>query len=153
MINISIESCRSFVRVLFLAIVILTQPGIAGLMERTGGDYFLSEVSNRCGAQRLSRRCYRIVFKSKVRTGRFDRLILDSDHMSSHLEVGSEVRLSAEIAVDKGEVAEISQVVIFAKKPDGTPPVWLLSGKHKAGPGPAARYLEMHSLQSDFSIL
>lgn len=125
---------------------------VAGRMERTGGDYILSDVSDACSDSNSSQRCFRIVFKSKVKSGRFDVLTLESDHMSANLEVGSEVRLSAEIAIDRGATAEVSQVVIFRKAKDSQP-VWLLSAKHKAGPGPAARYIEMHLPQSDFSIL
>ena len=121
-------------------------------MERTGGDYPLVEITTRCQSA-VRPTCFRIVFDALNKTGRFDRLVLESGHVNVGVKPGDKVRLSAEIAVDRGRTAEVSQVVLFGGIPGSQVPVWMLSSKHRAGPGPAARYIEMHAPQTDFLVL
>jgi hypothetical protein len=121
-------------------------------MERVGGNYELKEVSRKCKGKSASP-CFRLLFTALAKTGRFDELVLESDHMNVAVRKGDRIRLSAEIAVDRGRTAEVSQLVLFRDAKSGIPPVWMLSRKHKAGNGPAARYLEMHAPQNDFRVL
>lgn len=121
-------------------------------MERTGGDYRLANISDRCSV-RTSGSCFKMTFTAIKKTGRFDELVLESNHVNLAVRKGDRIRLSAEIAVDRGRTAEVSQVVLFRDGKNPPPPVWMLSRKHKAGPGPAARYLEMHVPQTDFRVL
>mgnify|MGYP006274516439 CR=1 FL=1 len=121
-------------------------------MEKTGGDYTVAEITTRCRAPKESG-CFRIVFDAVHKTGRFDQLVLESNHVNVGVRPGDRIRLSAEIAVDRGRSAEVSQVVLFEGQPGSQLPVWMLSSKHRAGSGPAARYLEMHSPQTDFLVL
>lgn len=128
------------------------EAGSARQMERVGGTYELKEVSRQCKGK-PSGPCFRMRFFAVAKTGRFDELILESDHMNVAVQRGDRIRLSAEIAVDWGRVAEVSQVVLFRDAGSGVLPVWMLSRKHKAGSGPAARYLEMHAPQTDYRVL
>lgn len=121
-------------------------------MVRIGGDYILGTITAKCREQ-IQPVCFRIVFDAVTKTGRFDQLVLESNHINVGINKGDRVRLSAEIAVDRGQSAEVSQVVLFEGAPGSRPPVWILSSKHRAGPGPSARYLEMHSPQTDFLVL
>ena len=121
-------------------------------MERTGGDYTVAGISTHCRGQGQSG-CFRIVFDAVHKTGRFDQLVLESNHVNVGVKPGDRIRLSAEVAVDRGRTAEVSQVVLFEGEPGSHVPVWMLSSKYRAGTGPAARYLEMHSPQTDFLVL
>lgn len=124
----------------------------AGKMERIGGDYRLQGISRKCQF-RPDVSCFRVVFEAIHKTGRFDELVLESNHVNVSVKKGDRVRLSAEIAVDRGRKAEVSQVVLFDDSGKSRPPTWMLSSKHKAGPGPAARYIDMHVPQTDFLVL
>ena len=124
----------------------------AGKMERIGGDYRLKEISNNCSGQKQTA-CFRLVFEALKMTGRFDVLLLESSHVNVGVKKGDQVRLSAEIAEDHGKSAEVSQVVLFDDSGKSRPPAWMLSSKHKASPGPAARYIDMHVPQTDFLVL
>ncbi len=94
-----------------------------------------------------------MVFEAVHKTGRFDELVLESNHVNVSVKKGDLIRLSAEIAVDRGNRAEVSQVVLFDDSGKSRPPTWMLSSKHHAGPGPAARYIDMHVPQTDFLVL
>jgi hypothetical protein len=124
----------------------------AGKMERIGGDYRLQGISRKCPS-RPDGSCFRVVFEAIHKTGRFDELVLESNHVNVSVKKGDLVRISAEIAVDRGTKAEVSQVVLFDDSGKSRPPTWMLSSKHKAGPGPAARYFDMHVPQTDFLVL
>jgi hypothetical protein len=121
-------------------------------MERVGGDYRLAAISSKCSG-RSSGPCFKMTFSAIKKTGRFDELVLESNHVNFDVRKGDRLRLSAEIAVDRGRTAEVSQLVLFRDEMAGALPVWMLSRKHKAGPAPAARYLEMHVPQTDFRVL
>lgn len=123
-----------------------------GKMERIGGDYRLQGISRKCQS-RPEGSCFRVVFEAVHKSGRFDELVLESNHVNVSVKKGDLVRLSAEIAVDRGSKAEVSQVVLFDDSGESRPPTWMLSSKHKAGPGPAARYIDMHVPQTDFLVL
>ncbi len=124
-------------------------------MERIGGDYAFKEMSRKCSVK-IPGPCFRLTFEAVQKTGRFDVLILESDHVNAAIRPGDKMRLSAEIALDRGSWAEVSQVVLFQDGETGkasATPMWLMSRKHKAGPGPAARYIEMHVPQNDYLVL
>jgi hypothetical protein len=121
-------------------------------MERVGGDYRLADISGKCSGQ-IPGPCFKMTFMAVRKTGRFDELVLESNHVNFGVRKGDRIRLSAEIAVDRGPRAEVSQVVLFRDGNNPAPPVWMLSRKHKAGRGPAARYLEMHVPQTDYRVL
>ncbi|NBQ52051.1 MAG: hypothetical protein EBU49_00505 [Proteobacteria bacterium] len=124
----------------------------AGKMERIGGDYRLQGISRKCPA-RPDGSCFRVIFEAVHKTGRFDELVLESNHVNVSVKKGDVVRLSAEIAVDRGKKAEVSQVVLFDDSGKSRPPTWILSSKHRAGSGPASRYIDMHVPQTDFLVL
>jgi hypothetical protein len=93
-----------------------------------------------------------IEFRSERSSGRFDTLILQSDHVHVGLKLGSTIRLSAEIAAEHGGLAEVSQVVLFLPSRQGPTPVWLLSKNAQAKDLRAAPYIKMHAPQTDYQM-
>ena len=140
------------------AVMLLLSSGLAlaAKMERVGGNYKLQGISRECsgGVQDQPKpSCFRVVFEAVNKTGRFDELVLESSHVNAAVKKGEQLRISAEIAVDRGRTAEVSQVVMFDVSGKSRPPMWMISRKHESGPGPAARYLEMHAPQTDCLVL
>ena len=114
-------------------------------IDKVGGLYKVESIKKKGTSY------FEVRFKSTNKTGKFDTLILESDHVHVGVAVGMTLRLSAEILKAKGDTAEISQVLLFFKRGDSTVPVWLLS--RKGNPGlRGARYLEMHAPTSDYVI-
>lgn len=113
---------------------------------RVGGDYKVTAIDKRDGA-------FVVEFKSTVPSGKYDVLRLESDHVHVAVKVGQEIRLSAEILSEKGNAAEVSQMVIFLPSVQGHVPVWLLSNKAPASAHPSSKYLEMHNPLNDYVIM
>lgn len=124
-----------------------TQQTSEGEIQRIGGDYEVTSID------KLGERSFRVVFKSIESTGKFDKLVLESDHLHVAVKVGQKLRLSAEIlAVDKAE-AEVAQVVLFLPNIRGHVPVWLLSNKAPMRDLRGSKYLEMHVPLNDYFIM
>ncbi len=113
---------------------------------RVGGLYIVRQI------ERLQLGYYQIKFESVDQTGKFDRLILETDHVNFAVRKGSEVRLSAEVLSSKGAEAEIAQVVIFLPGTQGPTPVWMLSRKDSSGELRGSRFLEMHAPSTDYQV-
>ncbi len=114
---------------------------------RVGGNYRVSRI------ERLGPEHFVIEFTSSVKTGKHDRLILESDHVNVAVTKGMELRLSAEILREQKGATEVSQVLLFLPKSDTHVPVWLLSRHAKHQELRGSRYLEMHAPTSDFMVL
>ncbi len=118
-------------------------------LERVGGRYKILSI------KKVGEADFKIRFQSERRTGHFDELMLQSDHIHISMQEGQVVRLSAEVikAPQGGEV-EVTQVLLFLSHPEyGTTPVWLLSSQHPTRDFRGSRWLDMHAPQADFFIL
>jgi hypothetical protein len=89
---------------------------------KVGGEYIVESLNQN------DKGFFVIKFKSVV-PGKYERLILESDHVHFALEVGQKIRLSAEVLSERGNTAEVSQVLLFLPHIQGVSPVWLLSRK------------------------
>ena len=118
-------------------------------LQRVGGRYKIASI------EKLDEANFRIRFTSQTETGRFDQLILKSDHIHLSMQEGQVVRLSAEVIdAPKGQEVEVTQVLLFLSNPEyGTTPVWLLSSQHPTREFRGSRWLDMHAPQADFLIL
>jgi hypothetical protein len=114
---------------------------------RVGGNYRVEQI------EKMKKGTFKISFVSVASTGRFDRLILNSDHTHVSVAKGDLIRLSAEILKDSGSVAEVAQMVVFLKTKLGQTPVWLLSNKAPLRDLRATRYLKMHAPTNDLIVL
>lgn len=116
--------------------------------QRIGGLYRIETI------EKEKDNSFRIIFESVQKTKNHNKLLLTTDHVHLELEQGFQVRLSAEILAQKGDVTEVSQVLLFMPKTDlGTHiPIWLLSNHAPQSELRGARYLEMHSPASDYTI-
>lgn len=115
-------------------------------VKRVGGIYKVSLI------KKLAQDDYKIEFSSVSKTGRYDKLFLESDHVHVGIDEGVELRLSAEVIEDKGDVAEVGQVLLFFPSGDTYVPVWLLSKKFSNLQLRGSKYLEMHVPTSDYLI-
>lgn len=116
---------------------------------RVGGDYRVESIS------RSGSGGFEIIFTAQEPSGRFDRLIFRTDHVHLGIENGQVLRISADInrTANPAE-AEIAQLVLFLKSPEGPTPVWMLSRDlaPAAGAERLKGYLKMHAPQSDFMV-
>jgi len=114
---------------------------------RIGGTYEVSDIKKRPD------NTFAISFQSTTPSGRYDTLYLESDHVHMGLEVGSKLRISAQILEDRGREAEIAQILIFVPKGTTHVPVWLLSKKAPHLDLKSSKYLEMHAPTSDYTVM
>lgn len=122
----------------------------SGDILRVGGDYTVTAI------EKVGEKAFRVEFTADAKTGKFDVLRLDSDHVHVAVKVGQKIRLSAEILAEKGANAEVAQVVVFLPSSQGQEshvPVWLLSNKAPPRDLRAAKYLEMHVPATDFVVM
>ena len=121
-----------------------------GNILRVGGDYTVTAI------EKVGEMAFRVEFTADTKSGKFDVLRLDSDHVHVAVKVGQKIRLSAEIMSEKGTSAEVAQVVVFLPTSQGQQshvPVWLLSNKAPPRDLRAAKYLEMHVPATDFVVM
>ena len=116
-------------------------------IKRVGGQYVVSDID------KVREGLFRIEFTSETPTGRFDTLILESDHVHVAVKEGQSIRLSAEILGEKGKTAEVAQMVVFLPHRQGPVPVWLLSTKADNRELRSSTYLEMHVPLNDYIIM
>jgi hypothetical protein len=116
--------------------------------QRVGGLYRVESI------QKQKDNSFQVVFESVQKTKKHNKLVLATDHVHLDLEQGYELRLSAEILSEKADVSEVSQVLLFLPKKDlgSHIPVWLLSNRVPQNELRGARYLEMHSPASDYTV-
>lgn len=116
-------------------------------IKRVGGQYTVTDI------EKLDTRLFRIKFASTAPSGRFDTLVLESDHVHVAVKEGQTLKLSAEILSENGATAEVAQMVLFLPHVSGRIPVWLLSTKAPRGELRGSRYLEMHVPLNDYTIM
>jgi hypothetical protein len=114
---------------------------------RVGGNYTVKSVEQKSG------NVFLVKFTAENKSGNFDELELESDHVHVAVKVGRTLRLSAEVLKTTGPKAEISQVVLFFPNAEGHVPVWLMSNKFPDRDLKASKYLEMHAPINDYMIL
>lgn len=120
----------------------------AETLERIGGTYRVSRL------EKLGDADFLIHFESVPLTGRYDHLVLRSDHIHMSIQEGQSLRLSAEVVSSKKPEVEVTQVLLFLSNAEyGTTPVWLLSSQHATRDFRGSRWLDMHAPQADFQIL
>jgi len=112
---------------------------------RVGGDYEVMSIKEKDGG-------FTIDFQAVTKTGKFDRLRLDSDHVHFAVKEGQKLRLSAEVVAANKDIAEVSQVLLFLPHDQGALPVWLLSRQAGSADLRSSRYLQMHAPQADYSV-
>ncbi|MFY7929796.1 MAG: hypothetical protein ACOVS5_13070 [Oligoflexus sp.] len=142
-----------FVLYLFLSPLLLAQTEERGSSEkgqliRIGGQYRIQKI------EKLGDQDFQITFQGEPATGRYDALVLRSDHIHVGVQEGQVLRLTAEVIKDSGPALEVTQVLLFLNHREyGSTPVWLLSKNHITRDFRGARWLEMHAPQADFLIL
>jgi hypothetical protein len=114
---------------------------------RVGGDYQVSEID------RIRDDEFKIVFKAVTQTGKYDTLVLVSDHVNMKVEKGQVLRLSAEVGKEDGATAEVTQVLLFLPNGNTHVPMWMLSKHFPGRELRGSRYIEMHSPTSDYIVL
>jgi hypothetical protein len=115
--------------------------------QKVGGEYKVAKID------RDTAGVFHIEFHATQSSGRFDILKLESDHVHVAVKVGQVLRLSAEVVGERGQEADVSQVVLFLHGRSGRVPVWLLSRKAMGQDLKAVRYLEMHVPANDFVVM
>lgn len=115
-------------------------------VSKVGGNYTVVSIDQNNKGYFVTK------FKSEVPAEKLQMLVLESDHVHFSLEVGQKVRLTAEVLSEKGNTAEVSQVLLFLPHVQGFTPVWLLSRKAATEDLRSSKYIDMHSPQSDYSI-
>jgi hypothetical protein len=115
-------------------------------VERVGGTYKVDRI------KRTEEGYFRITFSATTPSGRFDELILETDHLNFLIKEGNDLRISAEVVSDSGRSAQVSQVVVFAPNLQGNMPIWLLSRKFPPRDLTGASYIEMHAPQTDYML-
>jgi hypothetical protein len=122
--------------------------GKDGIPLRVGGTYRVKSIA----AQ--SKGLLRIEFESTAPTGRFDFLVLETDHVHYAVKEGSSIRLSAEVVAENGKKSIVSQVMVYLPLPNQqSATVWMLSRTNPPKELNGARYLDQHSPTTDFLIL
>lgn len=114
---------------------------------RVGGDYQVSEID------RIRDDEFKIVFKAVAQTGKYDTLVLISDHVNMKVEKGQVLRLSAEVGKEDGTTAEVTQVLLFLPNGNTHVPMWMLSKHFPGRELRGSRYIDMHSPTSDYLVL
>lgn len=122
-------------------------PATSPKLLRVGGDYVVYDI------RKVTEKSYEIEFRAADPTGKFDRVVLTSDHVHMAITKGQKLRISAEVGQTKGDVAEATQVLIFLPSVQGPTPIWMLSSRSKSLDLKGSKYLEMHAPQSDYTIL
>ena len=115
------------------------------VQTKVGGDYKIQSIDKTDSG-------FRIHFTAKTKTGSADTIILNSDHIHFGLDVGSEIKISAEVDSVSQPKVEAKQVLFFLPAPEGFLPVWLLSSKAKGFEKGSTNYLKMHAPQSDYMV-
>lgn len=116
-------------------------------VAKIGGVYKVTKIQkNRDGH-------FVVEFTSLQKTGKFDVLVLESDHLHVAVEEGKELRLSAEVLKESPKRTEVAQVLLFLPHGDTHVPVWLLSRHAPDRDLRGSRYIEMHAPTSDYLIL
>ena len=117
----------------------------APVLERIGGNFTIVKISS------LRDGGFGVDFKASEGTPKIMRLHLECDHINAGLIEGQTLRLSADVSASKGDLAEISQVVVFIAGPAGPTPAWMIS-KKATGLTPPVRLIEMHAPSTDYAI-
>lgn len=94
-----------------------------------------------------------VEFTSTQKSGKYDVLVLESDHLHVAVEEGKELRLSAEVLKEGKNKTEVAQVLLFLPQGDTHVPIWLLSRHAPNSELRGSRYIEMHAPTSDYLIL
>lgn len=114
---------------------------------KIGGDYRVSSIRKKGDDH------FVVEFTSVHKTGKYDVLFLESDHLNVAVEEGKTLRLSAEILKEGKKKTEVSQVLLFLPHGETHVPVWLLSRNAPDKDLRGSRYIEMHAPTSDYLIL
>jgi hypothetical protein len=139
-----------FICFLMLALVALragAEEANSASANRVGGDYKVAKIKKQ-------QHGFTIQFESTVKTGKYDRLILESAHVHEKIAEGSVLRLSAEVDRKKDDGSfEVSQVLLFFPSAQGKTPIWLISKNRPVQRlNGASKYLEMHAPTSDYLV-
>jgi hypothetical protein len=113
---------------------------------RVGGEYIVESINS------PEPNSFKISFRAMNPSGKYDLLVLQTDHLNYLIEKGMKIRLSAEIISEKNSSAEVSQIVLYLKRPEGDTPVWMLSNRYRSDKLNATGYIKMHAPQTDYVV-
>ena len=94
-----------------------------------------------------------VEFESETKTGKYDKLLFESDYIHSGVREGNVMRISADLLQEDNGTAEIAQLVLFYPAQGSHVPVWMLSKKAVLKRLKGVNYLEMHAPTSDYLVL
>ncbi|MBP9706235.1 MAG: hypothetical protein KBD78_01225 [Oligoflexales bacterium] len=123
---------------------IQTSPPIK--IEQVGGTYKIEAINKYVGG-------VKVIFVSSSSADKYQRLILDTQHIHIGLDVGDELRISSEVESINKSTINIRQVLVFLPAVESHTPVWLTS-KNLLVPDffSNKNILKMHVPQSDYLI-
>lgn len=142
---------RIFCLLLILPCLVLSSFAFADdTLKKVGGEFVVSDI------KRMNSGVFEVTFTSDVVTVKPSILKLHSDHVHVRLEKGMKLRISAEIAEVKGDIAHLKQVLLFMPQSvneSHTLPIWMLSKVYPSKNLKGARYIEMHAPTADFQVM
>lgn len=115
-------------------------------IKRVSGNYEVFSIVKKAEGE------FEITFKSEIKTGRFDTIFLNADHVYIAIEEGASFRISAEILADNGSRAEASQILVYLPSNDTHIPVWLLSRRANLKSLEGVKFIKMHAPSSDYLV-
>lgn len=116
-------------------------------LVRVGGEFKVKSI------QKTADRNFVITFASTDNKAKVQEIILESAYLHVSVEEGKVLRLSAEVAAQRGRVVEARQILLFLPTANSYLPVWLLSRSAPAlSDFKGAKYIDMHAPQSDFLL-
>ena len=114
-------------------------------LVRVGGEFRVKSI------EKTQERGFLITFTSTDRKAQVQEITLDSAYLHVSVEEGKVLRLSAEVASQRGSTVAARQILLFLPTPGSYLPVWLLSRSAPAlSDLKGAKYIDMHAPQSDF---
>ena len=132
--------------ILLLWFTVISGQGISEV-KKVAGDYIVSSLKASSGGN------IKITFDAVNKSGRYDKLILISDHVHMSIRGSDKVRISAEVVgTDADGSSIVSQVLVFLPSVQGPVPVWMLSRTHPPQRFSGARLLEMHAPSADYLV-
>lgn len=125
--------------------LLAAQNNTSAELVRVGGEFRVKSI------EKTKDRGFLITFTSTDRKAQVQEITLDSAYLHVSVEEGKVLRLSAEVASQRGSTVTARQILLFLPTPGSYLPVWLLSRSAPAlSDLKGAKYIDMHAPQSDF---
>ena len=136
------------IKYIFSILVLMISINVYSEVLKIGGTYKIKSIDQH------DKGYFIINFESVPQTGKFDLLQLKTYNVHFALKKSDIVKISCELEsnVNKNNIYEIAQVVIFLNSSQGRTPIWLTSINKPIANFDEANYLEIHAPQSDYLI-